>query len=120
MSRAIEIYRGLCGDLSKDELGALARHVRQHYLALLEAQRQSELVSIDLAEMLADRLEVLLAAASTMSSDQRQMIVGAARYFIADDDALPDAATLTGLDDDVEVFNHVATLLDREDLLITE
>lgn len=120
MTRAIEIYRGLCADLSKDEIRELAREVRAHYDELVQAQRQSELVAIDIAELLAARLDGLLLLAPRMSPEDRSLVVGAARYFVSPNDAVPDERVLTGLDDDVEVFNHVAALLEREDLLITE
>jgi uncharacterized membrane protein YkvA (DUF1232 family) len=120
MSRAIEIYRELCEDLPRDALKVLRGDVRAHLDTLTVAQRQSEFVAVDLAEMLCDRLEALLDAAPRMTATDREAVVGAARYFVSRADAAPDEASCTGLDDDVEVFNFVVTLLERKDLLINE
>lgn len=120
MSRALVQFRGLREDLPTEGVAALRRAVRNHLATLVEAQRESELIALDLAEQLCSRLEGLLELAPQMSPDERSMIVGAARYFVSDEDVRPDAASCTGLDDDVEVFNHVASELGRTDLLIAD
>lgn len=50
------------------------------------------------------------------SPDQQRLVVGAARYFVSQDDEYPDTDTILGLDDDVSVFNHVIEQLGRSDL----
>ena len=52
------------------------------------------------------------------SARDQRLIVGAARYFVADDDAEPDTQSILGLDDDLAVFNHVATQIGEPDLRI--
>jgi hypothetical protein len=101
-------------------LAALAADVRAYYAHLLTVQSRQELLAIDLAELLCVRLEILLGLAPSLGDEARADIVGAARYFISEDDAVPDSQSCTGLDDDVEVFNHVARSLGRDDLVITE
>ena len=116
----MEIYRGFREDLAQAELGRLKVGVRAHYDRLVRAQQRDEFVAIDLAEMLCVRLEGLLAVAVQLDPEARGHIVGAARYFISEADAVPDEGSCIGLDDDVEVFNHVVDALGRPDLLITE
>lgn len=94
--------------------------VSEHYDRLLIAQRRHEFVAIDLAELLCVRLQRLLSTAHQLPPDIRSQIVGAARYFISEDDAVPDEHSCTGLDDDVEVFNHVVSGIGRPDLAIVE
>jgi hypothetical protein len=120
MPRAFDIYRDLCVDLPPVELSALKADVRAHYESLVDAQRRNEFIAIDLADVLCIRLEVLLATAHLLGPDARAQVVGAARYFISSDDEKPDEESCTGLDDDVEVFNHVVRSLGRRDLLITD
>lgn len=120
MSSAMEIYGDLREDLAVPQLAALTVEVRAHFDGLVRAQQRNELVAIDLAEILCDRLEGLLAMAHQLDSEHRAHIVGAARYFISASDAVPDAQSCTGLDDDVEIFNHVVHILGRQDLMITE
>lgn len=120
MSTAMKIYQGLREDLAVAELGRLKEEVRAHYERLVRAQQRDELVAVDLAELLCVRLEGLLAMAHQLGPEPRGDIVGAARYFVSPHDAVPDERACTGLDDDVEVFNHMARSIGRPDLVITE
>jgi hypothetical protein len=120
LSRAIELYQDLCEDLAATDLAALRAQVRAHYDGLVVAQRTHELIAVDLAELLCDRLERLLDAAPHLDAGDRAAIVGAARYFVTEEDDVPDEQSCTGLDDDVEVFNHVVRSIHRGELVITE
>ena len=120
MPTALAIFASLREDLTQDALNALSLEVRDHYEHLLREQRRNELVAIDLAELVASRLAQLLRMAHVMTPDARMDVVGAARYFVSSTDAVPDERACTGLDDDVEIFNHVVRTLGRPDLLITE
>lgn len=120
MSRAIDIFRSLREDLAPGDLGVLKTEVRAHLDELVVAQRKNELIALDLADALCVRLETLLAMAHLFDGEARANVVGAARYFISSLDDKPDDASCTGLDDDVEVFNHVVRLLGREDLVIDD
>ncbi len=119
-ARALQIHSSLCQDLTGEALAALRREVREHYDQLLHAQRTSELLSIDIAELLCTRLEQLLDAAPSFSPPNRAAVVGAACYFVSNEDAVPDYVALTGLDDDVLVFNTVVRAIGRPDLVIDE
>jgi hypothetical protein len=120
MPDAFDIYRGLCADLGPGELSTLKADVRAHYDGLVDAQRRNEFIAVDLADALCVRLEALLAMAHLLAPDARAQVVGAARYFISSNDEKPDQGSCTGLDDDVEVFNHVVRFLGRVDLLIKD
>ena len=120
MSNALGIFQGMRADLSPAEITALREDVGLHYQRLLDAQKKNELVAVDLALALHGRLDQLLAMAHLVDPESRASIVGAARYFVSSSDAKPDDLSCTGLDDDVEVFNHVARLLGRSDLFISD
>lgn len=120
MTRAMTIFQGLRAELELAELAQLRTAVRAHYDRLVQAQKRDELVAIDLAELLCERLEGLLATAHGLAADRHADVVGAARYFASDRDLIPDEKPCVGLDDDVEVFNHVARNLGRPELVITE
>jgi uncharacterized membrane protein YkvA (DUF1232 family) len=114
----MRVYLGLREDLDAAGIAQLAAEVRAHLDGLVRAQRRNELLAIDLAEVLCQRLQGLLAAAGELDAEARGHIVGAARYFVSANDAIPDDRACTGLDDDVEVFNHVVGLLGRSELAI--
>ena len=116
----MDLFAALREDLAAPALATLKTDVRAYYDRLVLAQQRDELVAVDLAEALCVRLEGLLAMAHQLEPAPRCDIVGAARYFISEDDAIPDGRSCTGLDDDVEIFNHVARALGRPDLVITE
>lgn len=117
---ALSLFRQLSEDLVPAEVAALRRAVRAHFDALVVAQHRSELIALDLAERLVHGLEALFEMLPRLDASERAMVIGAARYFVADDDEQPDASSCIGLDDDVLVFNHVASALNRPDLLIED
>ena len=120
MTKHLELHRALRADLSRDDVAALRREVRAHFESLVRLQEKQELLAVDLAELLCVRLELLLDAAPSLAADVRADIVGAARYFISAQDAVPDDRACVGLDDDVAVFNHVVRQMERIDLEIVE
>ena len=71
---------GLRVDLASPELASLRKAVREHYEHLLHAQEQNELIAIDLAELLRDRLDQLLAMAHQFALEARLDIVGVALF----------------------------------------
>lgn len=117
---ALQMYRSLREDLGEAELVTLKGEVRSHVERLTLAQAKSELVALDLAELLAARLTTLLDLAPKLDAKGRAAIVGAARYFVSAEDVLPDDQSCTGLDDDLEVYNHVVEGLERPDLIIVD
>ena len=113
------IFAGLRADLAPADLAELRAEVQAHHAELVVAQARNELVAVDLAELVSARLDTLLASAHLFAAEARADVVGAARYFVSDKDSIPDLKPCTGLDDDVEVFNHVVRALGRPDLVIT-
>ena len=111
-----EVFDGLCGEVTRQALASLRAAVKQHLRDVDQAARQNELLATDLAEELAHKLDGLLADLDSLPAEARPLIVGAARYFVSDDDALPDYGGPLGLDDDVAVFNAVVRRIGRADL----
>lgn len=113
------IFEALCADLTPEGLADLRAAVRRHLGELQQASRRNELLAIDLAEELAERLEELLGQFGGLDAEAQPLVVGAARYFVSRNDVIPDHGGLLGLDDDVAVFNAVARRIGRADLEIT-
>ncbi len=116
--RETKVFEALCGPVTAADLAALRAAVQRHKRDLDQASRESEFLATDLAEELADKLDDLLETLPSLLEDVRPLVAGAARYFVSDDDALPDRSGPTGLDDDVAVFNMVARRIGRADLEI--
>ncbi len=117
VSRPLDIFRSLSVALDEGDLIILRRDVRAHFEELERLRARSELASVDLAEELCSRLEVMLDAYERFDAVGRAAVVGAARYFVAAHDAVPDELD-GGLDDDVEVFNRAARIVGRSEIAI--
>jgi len=112
------LFDELAEELPVEAVGSLREEVRAHLEAFRTAARRNDLLPVDLAEALAAALERLLDVYPHLSPDHRRLAVGAARYFVSDDDARPDMEGVLGLDDDVVVFNWVVRQLDRRDMVL--
>lgn len=119
-------FQALCAPLDAVERAALRAAVQRHLLDLRQTARTHELLPVDLAEVLAARIDALLGQLDdpgrrgALDPDHVPLVVGAARNFVSDDDAIPDREGVLGLDDDVAVFNAVAVRVGRPDLRIQE
>lgn len=59
------------------------------------------------ATKIAQRLYYLIDNYQKLPQAKLPLVVGAIRYFIIEDDAVPDSTPIVGFDDDVRVLNHV-------------
>jgi len=118
--KELALFAELCSDLPPDGLAELCDDVRSYASELEAEQSRSELVAVDLAIAVRDRLERLFGVAAGLPAAHRALVVGAGRYFISKDDAIPDTRACTGLDDDVRVVNHVLKELGRAEWSIEE
>ncbi|MCA9646065.1 MAG: hypothetical protein H6718_29715 [Polyangiaceae bacterium] len=113
---ASEHFQRLAQDFEPVHLIRLKDEMSQQLVNFREAAKQHEMLPVDLAQELHDNLLALFALMAEFSVEQQALVVGAARYFVAQDDEYPDTETILGLDDDISVFNHVVEQLGRSDL----
>lgn len=96
----------------------LLEHISAHLEEIRQAAAKNELLPVDIAQAIAERLRVLLSSLDSFTEEHQRLVVGAARYFISTEDEMPDTESVLGLDDDAAVFNYVARLVGRKDLTI--
>jgi uncharacterized membrane protein YkvA (DUF1232 family) len=120
VSKELTLFEGLCSELSDENVAALREQVTAHVARLEAERRRNELIAVDLAVLVRERLERLFELGPALKPEERAMVVGAARYFVSRDDAIPDTKACTGLDDDVMVVNYVLTALGRSEWRIEE
>lgn len=113
---ASQLFEQLCQDFEPVHLIHLKDEMREQVNNFREAAKEHEMLPVDLAQELHDKLHVLFRQMGNFSPEQQRLVVGAARYFVSQDDEYPDTDTILGLDDDVSVFNHVIEQLGRSDL----
>ena len=99
-----------------DDFDALSAEVTAYQAHVHRAARFA--TDLDLADALATATLGLLSRAADAPEDDRRAISVAARYFVHRGDADDDLVSPFGFDDDVEVFNAVASRL-APDLVIT-
>jgi uncharacterized membrane protein YkvA (DUF1232 family) len=80
--------------------------------------QQNEFLDIALAEKIAAAVTTLLAEYEQHPPEHQALIVGAARYFIAEDDLEPDTGSILGFDDDARLLNAVLDAVDRPELKV--
>ncbi|MFT3770142.1 MAG: SNF2-related protein [Minicystis sp.] len=112
----IALFERLSGPAAAEEVAALRRAVARHVDEVRQAAHHNELLPVDLAEQLAAGLDTLLGALPSLAAEAQPLVIGAARYFVSDDDAIPDTASVLGLDDDIAVFNAMVRRIGRRDL----
>ena len=115
---AQRLFEESMASVSAEQVAALRHAVREHLEDFRRAARSDELLPLDLAEELAEKLDGLLREHATLPQDQAAVVVGATRYFVSEEDATADTSGVLGLDDDVAIFNLAVRLLGREDLVI--
>lgn len=93
--------------LSPDELNGLRTDVIRYGDQIRAALRTNEFIDIKLVERITECLTFHLDLYAEFLPEQQKLIVGAARYFIQQNDAEPDTMSVLGFDDDVEVLNYV-------------
>ena len=113
------VFVPLCETVGSDKVLPLQQTVQSHLQYVQIALHQNEFLDIDLASAIATALLALLAEYNRYASDQQALIVGAARYFIAEDDIEPDTSSILGFDDDTRVLNYVLDVIGRPDLKVT-
>lgn len=115
---ALKLLHELAHSAQPVHLVFLLENISAHLEAIRLAALKNELLPVDIAQLIAERLRVLLQDLDGLAAEQQQLVIGAARYFISTDDELPDTESVLGLDDDAAIFNHVAALVGRKDLTI--
>lgn len=108
----------LCEALPETAVPTLTTKIDDYLLAIQEAQQQNEFMDIRLAREIAYRLHKVLQDYGRYPTDQQALIVGAARYFIKNDDAEHDLYSVLGLDDDAVVLNFLLDVLNHPELKI--
>lgn len=117
-----EEARELFQRLLKEEplpLGELRDEVAAYLLRLEREAEVDDHIDLDTAEAIAESLRGLLDVVAQEGDDEAHRLVHAAvRYFVIEEDAEDDMASLIGFDDDAEVVSEVAEALDRPDLAV--
>ena len=116
--RVLDVFERLVSEIQPAHLVTLAADVGAHLEVIRVAARQNELLPLDLAEEIAEKLRLLLRELQGLPAEHQTLVIGAARYFVSTQDVNPDTQTVLGLDDDASVLNHVLRTIGRTDLLI--
>ena len=111
-------FTALCEEAESKLVRKLMKDVDAHVARGHQILRVNEFLDISTLEKIANTLKVLLEDIQKYPAEKQKLIIGAAHYFIKDDDVYADFESLLGFDDDIAVLNYVLMKIDREDLRI--
>lgn len=109
----------LCEDVDCDMITALVADVEQHVFQVRRALEINEFLDVEIAERIARILKRLLGEIDRYPLNKKKLIIGAARYFVKNNDAQSDLGSLLGFDDDVAVLNYVLVELSLGELRLS-
>lgn len=100
-------FRSLCEPLGEEALLRISSDFDKGVKELHVALQDNPHISTQQIDRAAQACRYLLSVYKRHSSEEQALIVGALRYFLATQDALPATTFASGLDDDIAVINHV-------------
>lgn len=111
----IPTFQQLCQALAPSDIGDVRAAVEQHVLDLQSAKAEVLHVNLKLGREIGEVLTGLLDQYESFDEKQRALVIGAAAYFVHQDDPQGDTTFGTGLNDDAKVVNYVLNQLGIED-----
>lgn len=111
-------FKSACEVWDQEMILKLKDSIDEYMVQFQELHIVHEFGDLELAKSLARVSKMLLARYHTFDSEQKALVVGAVRYFVEDNDPLPDTGFSSGLVDDAQVMNHVLERLGIEDHFI--
>ena len=94
-------------------LSHLAAQVRSHVDQIRQALEDNEFLDVKIAEQIASVVMELISTIEDYPQGEQKLIVGAAKYFVLEEDHWPDTKNLLGFDDDIKVLNYVLGRIGR-------
>jgi uncharacterized membrane protein YkvA (DUF1232 family) len=99
----------------QDLKDSIHRHLNDMEVAL----RYNEFIDINTARKIAQTFDILMDELDQFGESDQAYIIGAARYFIREQDTVPDTKSILGLDDDVQVLNYVLDRVGLSEMKVT-
>ena len=110
------LFDSLCCSPSDVNTSFLKEQINIHLQKTHLALESNEFLDVNLAQQAATLLIDLVGHLGEFSIDNQMLIIGAARYFVLEDDHEPDTKSLLGFDDDIKVLNFVLGKLGKPKL----
>jgi uncharacterized membrane protein YkvA (DUF1232 family) len=107
-------FKAACEVWSQEMVLSLRDSVKDYISQFEELHIVHEVGDLELAKALAKVSQMLLSRYATLDQEQKALVIGAVRYFVEDNDPLPDTGFASGLVDDAQVMNHVLERLGIE------
>ena len=114
-----QLFRPLCRPVKPAAVPTIRQTIDNYRQQIQTRLSHNEFLDLQTAEMISQRLHFLLDRYTTYSAAQQALIIGAARYFIKEDDAEHDTHAFLGLDDDALVVNYVLEVTGHSDQTIS-
>ncbi len=111
-------FQNLCEAVDAGLIPQLQEELGKFVREFEEGAENNQRIDLRLVKQLEQCSRALLERYIDLTEEQRALAIGAIRYFVITDDALPDEGFASGLDDDVAVMNYVLEQLGVEGMFI--
>lgn len=111
-------FRDFCEVLPEEAVSDVKIELDKAVKKILRKSLENDLIESKLVNDLYAASSTLLEKYSSYEDSGKAMVVGAIRYFVVENDPLPDSGFSSGFYDDAKVMNYVLEQLGEDDLII--
>jgi uncharacterized membrane protein YkvA (DUF1232 family) len=111
-------FRDFCEALPNEAIPDVKQQLDQAVKTILRKSIENDLIETKLVNELYEASCALLERYEKFDKAGRAMVIGAIRYFVVEDDPLPDTGFSSGFYDDAKVMNYVIDQLGENELII--
>ncbi len=111
-------FRSFCISLPLEAIEDVKSELEKAVKKILKNSTKNDRIEVELVNNLHDVSNRLLDNYQNYNANQRALIIGAIRYFVVEDDPVPDSGFSSGYYDDAKVMNYVLSQIGEEDLII--
>jgi uncharacterized membrane protein YkvA (DUF1232 family) len=103
--------------LDNPEAARLTTELHAYHKQIIKTAKENIDIDLSLIEKMVNSLDSLLKDYVDLKSFEKQLVIGAVKYFIEADDAHNDLKDTFGFDDDLAVLNAVLITLNKPPLV---
>lgn len=112
------VFEQFCQALPLEAVDDIRKELNKAVSKIIKDAGSNQRIELNLVNLLHKASLALLDRYEGYDEQQRALVIGAIRYFVVEDDPLPDTGFASGFYDDAKVMNYVLDQLDEEDLII--
>lgn len=112
------VFNDFCEALPPESIAEVKSELDKAVKKILRKSLENDLIETKLVNELYEASCALLERYEEFGKSHRAMIIGAIRYFVVENDPLPDSGFSSGYYDDAKVMNYVIHQIGLDELII--